>query len=120
MNTLNISATEDTPLVMLDKAAGIFEIAGRSLPEDAAEFYAPIIDWLNEYSKSPNPSTILILKLEYFNTASSKLILDTLGKIENVAGIKIIWYYFEGDDDMLEAGHEFAELIEVPFEFKAY
>jgi hypothetical protein len=120
MNAIEIKGTEDTPTILLDKAGNVFELSGRSLPEDAAEFYHPVLQWLTEYATTPNPVTELTIKLEYFNTASSKLLLDVLHKVESVKGVKVIWYYFSGDDDMQEAGEEFAELIEVPFEFKTY
>jgi hypothetical protein len=120
MEIINLDGTEDTPKIVLNKEAQQFEISGRSLPEDAAEFYQPILDWLEKYSASPNPSTNFQFKLEYFNTASSKLILDVLSKLEEITGATIIWYYHEDDEDMEEAGEEFSELVEVPFEFKTY
>ena len=75
MEILNLKGTEDTPTIILDKKNGIFEISGRSLPEDSAEFSRPVIDWINGYAKEANPATEFVFKLEYFNTASSKLIL---------------------------------------------
>jgi len=120
MDILNLEGTEDTPKIILDKANGIFEISGRSLPEDSAEFYQPIIDWLDSYAGEPNDSTNFVFKLEYFNTASSKLILDVLSKLEDISNISVDWYFHEDDEDMEEAGEEFSELVEVPFEFKTY
>jgi hypothetical protein len=120
MEVINYEGTEDTPKIILDRNNGIFEISGRSLPEDSAEFYQPILDWLEEYGKSPNPDTVFIFKLEYFNTASSKLILDILSKLETITNTTISWYFHEDDEDMEEAGIEFSELVEVPFEFKTY
>lgn len=120
MEVISLEGTEDTPKILLDKANGIFEISGRSLPEDSAEFYQPILDWLDEYIKSPNSETKFIFKLEYFNTASSKLILDVLSKLENLENITVLWYFHEDDEDMEEAGEEFSELVEVPFEFNTY
>jgi len=121
MDVINKEGTEDTPKIILDRNNGIFEISGRSLPEDAAEFYSPILEWLDEYTGSPNSETVFIFKLEYFNTASSKLLLDILSKLENIAdSTTILWYYHEDDEDMEEAGTEFSELVEVPFEFKPF
>ena len=120
MEIINLEGTEDTPKIILDKGNGIFEISGRSLPEDSAEFYAPILDWLDAYAKGPNPSTDFVFKLEYFNTASSKLILDILSKLEDISGIAVQWYFHEDDEDMEEAGEEFSELVDIPFEFKTY
>jgi hypothetical protein len=120
MQIIQLEGTEDTPKVLLDKASGIYEISGRSLPEDAADFYQPILNWLTEYAGQSNPNTDFVIKLEYFNTASSKLILDMLTKLEDIKNSKVIWYHYEDDEDMQEAGVEFSELVDVPFEFKTY
>lgn len=120
MEIIHLEGSEDTPKIILDKGNGIFEISGRSLPEDSAEFYQPILDWIEEYGKSPNPKTNFVFKLEYFNTASSKLILDILNKLEEISGMAITWYFHEDDEDMEEAGEEFSELVDIPFEFKTY
>ena len=118
MNPLNIQGKEDTPKIVFDKSQPLFEISGRSLPEDAAGFFKPVLEWLDAYKGAPNSNTNFAIKLEYFNTASSKLILDILMKVESIPGTKIHWYHFTDDEDMKEAGEEFSELVEIPFEFK--
>lgn len=120
MEIISLEGTEDTPKILLDKANGIFEVSGRSLPEDSAEFYQPIIEWLNAYRQDPLEETTFVFKLEYFNTASSKLILDILTALEEIPGVSIHWYYYEDDEDMEEAGEEFSELVDIKFEFKPY
>ncbi|MFM7431268.1 MAG: DUF1987 domain-containing protein [Flammeovirgaceae bacterium] len=120
MEILNLKGTEDTPAIILDKKNGIFEISGRSLPEDSAEFYKPVIEWIKVYAEDSNPTTDFTFKLEYFNTASSKLILDVLSALEEVKSIKVSWYFHDDDEDIEEAGQEFSELVEIPFEFKTY
>ncbi len=120
MEIINLEGAEDTPKIILDKTNGIYEISGRSLPEDSAEFYQPVLDWIEAYSNEPDASTNFVFKLEYFNTASSKLILDVLSALEDIPGMAISWYFHEDDEDMEEAGEEFSELVEIPFEFKTY
>lgn len=120
MEILHLEGTEDTPRIVLDKKNGVMEISGRSLPEDSTEFFKPVLDWIEEYAKAPNPATDFVFKLEYFNTASSKLILDVLYALEDIKGVKVHWYFNEEDEDMEEAGQEFSELVEIPFEFKVY
>ena len=120
MEIINLEGTEDTPKILLDKSNGIFEISGRSLPEDSAEFYQPVLDWIKEYASVALPETTFVFKLEYFNTASSKLILDVLTALEEIPGVKIHWYFYEDDEDMEEAGEEFSELVDIEFEFKPY
>lgn len=120
MEILNIEGSDDTPKIIFDKKNGIFEISGRSLPEDSAEFFKPVFEWLEDYKKEPNATTEFVVKLAYSNTSSSKLILDILLSLQEIKGIKIIWYYQEDDEDMEDAGRELSEQVDAPFEFKTY
>ena len=124
MEAIKIKGTEDTPNVVLDAAENVMEISGRSLPEDVSSFYGPILNWLVDYIKSPNPKTVFNFKLVYFNTASSKLILDILMKLEDLHNkgneVLIKWYFPEDDEDMQEAGNEYADIVEIPFEQISY
>jgi hypothetical protein len=124
MQAIKIKGSDDTPNVILDKDNGIFEISGRSLPEDVAAFYEPILDWLEAYSEDPLPKTIFNFKLEYFNTASSKLLLDVLLKLEDMfddgKDVLVRWHFPDDDEDMEEAGEEYADIVEVPFEQVSY
>ena len=120
MESLHLIGTEDTPTIIFDKTSKRFEISGRSLPENSTDFYKPIILWIKEYGMSPNPTTELHFKLDYFNTGSSKLILDILSEMEKISNAKIVWYFNEDDEDMEEAGEDFSELVKIPFEFRVY
>ena len=124
MEVIKIKGTDDTPNVILDKDNQLFEISGRSLPEDVTAFYDPILDWLDEYAQNPNPKTVFNFKLEYFNTASSKLLLDVLMKLEDMCDdgedIVVKWHYPDDDEDMEEAGEEYADIVDVPFEQISY
>ena len=124
MEPIKIAGTEDTPTVTLDKDKELMEISGRSLPEDVASFYDPILNWLDEYSQDPNEKTVFNFKLVYFNTASSKLLLDILMKLEEMyeAGkdVTVVWHYPEEDEDMQEAGEEYADIVDVPFQQVSY
>ena len=44
MTNINIKGTEDSPSVTIDFDNGIFEISGRSMPENVKSFYEPIIE----------------------------------------------------------------------------
>jgi hypothetical protein len=124
MNSINIKGTDDTPNVILDKDKGLLEISGRSLPEDVNMFYEQILNWIDEYSENPNDRTEFNFKLEYFNTASSKVILDILLKFEEIVEkgkeVVIKWHYHEDEEDMLEAGEEYADIVEIPFDYVVY
>jgi hypothetical protein len=120
MEIININSTEDTPKVIFDHNSKVFEISGRSLPEDVVVFYQPVIKWLEEFAANPFQGFELSFKLEYFNTASSKLILDILLKLEEVnesgTPVKVKWYYLPSDSDMKEAGEEYSEIVSIPLE----
>lgn len=124
MEVIKIVGTDDTPSVTLDVANEIFEISGRSLPEDVAAFYEPILDWLDRYSEEAAGKTVFNFKLVYFNTASSKMLLDILLKLEEMyeGGKEVLvrWHFPEDDEDMEEAGEEYADIVEVPFEQISY
>lgn len=124
MEALYLEATDETPEVKLDKDKNIFEFNGKSLPEDVVTFYNPIMDWLDKYSENLNSVTEVKFRLDYFNTASSKMILDILLKLEEFQDsgkeVKVKWYYAEDDEDMEEAGAEYAEIVDVPFEYESY
>ena len=123
METLIINGTDDTPKVVLDQENNVFEISGRSLPEDVVSFFQPVIDWLDELEKNPLDNFEFDIKLEYFNTASSKQILDIFLILDEIFlkgdSVKVNWYYSELDEDLGEAGEEYSELVEVPFELIA-
>lgn len=112
------------PRVILDKEKNKFEISGRSLPEDVHAFYSPIIKWLEEYIQSPNENTEVIVKMVYFNTASSKMIYEIFEKLATLYKrgnkVKIYWYYADDDEEMEEAGKEYEDMVEMPFEFISY
>lgn len=120
METLIIEKTDDTPNVILDAASNKFEFSGKSLPEDVTVFYQPVLNWIEGYSESPNEATDFVFKLDYFNTASSKIILDILLLLEEMSEdgkkVKVSWHYRADDEDMEEAGEEYADMIDVEFE----
>ncbi len=119
MEPLIIEGTAKTPNVKFDGGQGLIEVKGRSIPENSIEFYKPLVDWLEEYGKTPASLTKVNIQLEYFNTSSSKCILDVFNKLEAIYKGKneviINWYYEEDDEDMLEAGEDYESIIRVPF-----
>ena len=83
MGKISIEGTPKTPTVNFDPESGKMELKGRSIPENSIEFYKVIVDALDEYAKSPCAFTNVNIQLEYFNTSSSKCILDIFKKLEN-------------------------------------
>ena len=123
MEKIDLERTEDTPKVLLDAENRLFEIEGRSLPENAVEFYMPIINWLKEYSELQNNNIVFNFKLEYFNTASAKQItklLIVLQQLSENMDIKINWHYYRDDADIMSSGMRFAKLIKANIDLVPY
>ena len=121
MDALILEKGKDTFGVTLDKENKKFLFEGRSIPENSVAFFKPIVEWLEEYAKSPVDETIVNMDFVYFNTSTAKLILDVLSVFDKVkkAGneVKVIWHYMEEDYDILEAGEEYATMVSIPFEY---
>jgi hypothetical protein len=123
MNSLVLPATKNTPHVCLDASSGVFELRGRSTPENPSEYYAQINRWVDTYLQQPSDSTIVRLFFEYFNTSSSKCLLELMKRLTALqqGGKKISfqWIYEHEDDDMREAGADFKDILKAPFEIIA-
>jgi hypothetical protein len=119
MENLILEGSAKTPSIKFDAANGVLELKGRSIPENSVEFYKPLNDWIDTYGSSPQPMTILDMKLEYFNTSSSKCILDLFKQLEGLNGkgteVKVNWYFEEDDEDMEEAGEDYQAIIGLEF-----
>lgn len=119
METIVREGTPKTPYIRFDGEKGIIEIKGRSIPENSIEFYKPLVDWLEEYTLLEKKQTAVNVQLEYFNTSSSKCILDIFKKLEVLfkkgQKVEVNWYYDEDDEDMFEAGEDYQSIINIPF-----
>lgn len=111
-----LTGSPKTPEVNFNAETGKLELKGRSIPENSIEFYKPMFDWIEGYGASPKPATEVNIVLEYFNTSSSKCILDLFKKLEALNGggkttVTVNWHYEEDDEDMLEAGEDYQAII---------
>ncbi len=121
---VHIKASSETPEVILNKKEGLIKFSGRSMPEDAKSFYNPLKQWISEYAENPAPGTVVVFEYEYFNTASSKMIMEVIEEVTKIAEkdkqFKAEWHYLEDDDDMLEAGEDYEEMTDITFEYNSY
>jgi len=110
--------TKNTPEIVLNPQ-GMFKIRGRSIHENVTEFFAPVEDWISLYILNPAEVTSVDMSLEYFNSASAKVLIHIMQKVTYVTlkHKKFIfnWYYEDGDEDILERGEYFASVLDVPF-----
>lgn len=117
MEKLYIEGSAKTPTIDFNPEAGVLELKGRSIPENSIEFFQPLNDWVDNYGKTPCDNTVVHVRLEYFNTSSSKCILDFFKKLEKVGSTEVIvnWYFETDDEDMEEAGEDYDAIVGLPF-----
>lgn len=114
MNEFDVAATHKTPEIKGNIEAGKLAIKGKSIPEDARDFYLPFRNWLLEFVKTEAERIEVDVDLEYFNTSSSSIILDVfkhLRKTSEVKQVAIKWIYEEDDMEMEEVGEDYKLMI---------
>lgn len=113
-------ATQTTPEVIINLNTGFFKLTGRSSPENSQSFYAPLMRVLR--SEKINLSSInMDFCFEYFNTSSSKCLFDIFRQLKRMQGtgteINVNWFYEPHDEDMLEAGEDYDDIVDLNFNF---
>src|ERR1039458_8236255 len=103
MDNFILQETEDTPKIVFDPAKNIFEISESSHPENPIAFFKPILSWIEEYAKNPNPLTEVSFKLDYFNSSSAKYFLNVLRSFEQIRKInpvnKIVFHWYHKSEE---------------------
>lgn len=117
MDTITIAATERSPELNFDFAAGVFSLKGESYPEDVTEFYGDALKKFEKYLSDLEEGTVnFTFELIYFNSSSAKILMSLFDMLEEAAEegntINIIWVYEADDDNMEELGEEFGEDLE--------
>jgi hypothetical protein len=116
-----VEATKMTPQIELDPDKKVFSLTGNSRPENPMQFYKPMFEWLNAFFEETSEKMIFEVKMDYFNTSTSKILLDLFELFEKFAESKdlhVIWYYQSDDEEMQEAGEELLDLVEISHEIK--
>jgi hypothetical protein len=111
--SLIIEQTPKTPQIDLNKLTGDLILSGKSIPENAAKVYEPLLNWVTEYILKARPITNLRLDLEYFNTASAiwlaKIIKVLIG-INEPDYVLIVHLYLPVDE--FDELNDFEDIIE--------
>lgn len=109
----------ETPSINFDFSIGVLTIGEESLPHNPKDFYDPIIENIKEYLSTAPKKVVFEMKMIYFNTASSKKLMDIFDLFLGYKKGKVLvrWYY--SDKEMKEEGEEFAFILDnkLPFEF---
>jgi hypothetical protein len=115
-HNLILEETPKTPHIELNPLTGDFSFIGKSIPENAAKLYEPVLEWATKYIQNPCPTTNVRLNLEYFNTSSSlwlAKILKVLVRINEPDYVLIIHLYLPLDE--FDEMREFEDIKDVFF-----
>lgn len=120
MEILSIEGQEQSPEINFDPNTGLLQLSGRSIPANPVEFYAPVLEWIEQYTASPASTTTLRVNLEYFNTSSSKKMWDIMKQLkalqdQNKTVVKVEWHYEEDDEDLRDAAIEYEKILGLDF-----
>lgn len=114
MENITIQETTYTPAIKLEES-GEISIKGKSYPENAFEFYEPIINWIEEYLDTTTNKTIANFEIIYFNSSTSKVLFEILDLFEEKCKdkeIEVNWIYDKEDESSKDAGEELSEDFE--------
>ncbi len=121
MQKYELKQSSKSPSIILDPIKGEMFLGGRSIPDNALDLFGPMLDWATKYVDEPQKTTKITFNFEYYNTASSKSILEFLLIMNELqkknCEVKVFWHYKEDDDDMYEEGEVYADIVNIPFEF---
>lgn len=114
MFTLHLEKTISTPEVIADEERGYLSFAGESFPENVQKFYGKLINWLYAYLKSDFKSFSFDCQLIYFNSSTSKLLMNMLNAMDEAAvggdkKIMVNWICSSDNEIFIECGEEFGE-----------
>ncbi len=117
LDIIKIEPTKVTPGVLF--LEGHLEIKGRSISENATDFYRPLEAWVAAYVQQTAVRTRVVLSFDFINTASTKwvyAIVKRLALYPNVHEmVSIEWFYEKGDEDQYELGQIIHSFIDCPF-----
>lgn len=117
---MKLKRTRNTPSVFLSVTDCIFEIKGPSYAENITEIYVQILEWVEE--KIPQLSCELDchFQIDVLNSVSYKNIIEIIMRLDHYAKtdkkIKVIWHYYEDDEDNFAVGKDLSDLFDIPFE----
>lgn len=124
MENISIEGTRETLKVDCDIRTGEISLEGISYPQDAADFFEPISEWLDNYISEFANAVILNVRVSYLNSSSTKFLFELIDKMDeyysNGGKTSVNWFYAEDDEDIKEAGEEFKEDMKLPFKMISF
>lgn len=109
-----IPKTNQTPLVELDTITGTLSMYGKMVPENPIDFFEKINQTVDDYLRQ-NPDKLEInMRLDYFNTVSSKMLSKFFRKVTTGHKPTLNWFYEKDDIELKEAGEDYSQILNYP------
>lgn len=122
MNDLIIKSTDKS--LAVDISYGILNFTGRSILTDPKLFFEPINNWVVKYLKNPAEETVVNIKLEYIDTASTQSLYQILRQLNSVKKNGLVfmvnWYIEDQDPEMKELGEMIEQRLGMEFQYTPY
>jgi hypothetical protein len=122
MDNLNIKPTDKS--LGVEISYGILNFTGRSLLTDPKVFFEPVNNWVTKYLRNPAEETLVNIKLEYIDTASTQALYQILRQLNNVRKkglvFKVNWHIEDEDPEMKELGEMIEQRLGVEFQYISY
>ncbi|MGC9331054.1 MAG: DUF1987 domain-containing protein [Bacteroidales bacterium] len=113
-----IKETTDSPALLFDKSNNKLIMKGKSIAEDPRSFYINTTTLIRNLINENNKVDTVAFCFSYFNTLSAKYIFDLMKTIQaTIPAVSIEWQYEQDDEDMLESGEDFEDMLSADFVF---
>lgn len=101
------------PGVTHDAESRLITISGEAYPEDVTASFDPIIESLSGILDTPESQpTEIRFELQYFNSGSSRKILEIIRLVAAAAAAhRIAWVADPEDDEMIDHGNRFSRAV---------
>jgi hypothetical protein len=109
-----IPKTNQTPEVEFDVENRNLHVRGKIVPENPFDFFDNFNSTFDKYIESHPDNLVINMKLDYFNTVSSKLLSKFFQKAILNSRPTLNWYYEKDDVELKEAGEDYAQIINYP------
>jgi hypothetical protein len=122
MDNLYLQETKSSPAIAFNGESGVLEISGESFPENAYEFYKPVLNWITRFCAHFTESIVFNCRISYLNTGSIRTMLDVFDLFEDRfrqgREVRVTWFCDSENDRAVEIAEEFMEDVTFPFDIK--
>lgn len=119
---LNIAATPTSFGIEFLFKEGLLRFSGNSYPENAVDFFQPLLNWVVDYLQIPRQQTLVEYRVNYFNTSSSKYLFQIMELInafhQKGNTVNVVWVSNKENDEMLETWREIMGELEMEYAVK--